>query len=85
MTDRLYFAIAQHTWGKGETRAKAVKEMKARLPTCIPENGEFAVWSCPPSSRVTEFGEIAYSVNEKPPILVSRGKLGDINRRGLQP
>lgn len=73
--DREYIAVGPNCWGKGSTAADAVKQMRANLPS-MARNGDYVVYSCPPSTRVTEFDELAYPKNaEKPPFEVRRGSV----------
>lgn len=84
MTERIYIAVGPHCWGKGDTSREAVKNMRRNVPTMLKGNGEFGVYSCHPESRVTEFGDLAYPKAEKPPVLVSRGNIGDTRQRRFQ-
>lgn len=83
MSQREYFAIGPKCWGKGKDRAAATKAMRRNWPSMVQPNAEYVVYSCPPGTRVTEFGELAYPKDaDKPPFEVSRGAA---NRGGLIP
>lgn len=83
MSDREYFAVGPHCWGKGKDRTSATKQMKRSWPSMIPATAEYAVYSCPTGTRVTEHGELAYPKDcDKPPFLVSRGTA---NKGGMIP
>lgn len=83
MSDREYFAVGPNCWGKGKDRTAATKQMKRNWPSFVQPSAEYAVYSCPPGTRVTDFGELAYPKDcEKPPFLISRGTA---NKGGLIP
>jgi hypothetical protein len=71
MSERIYIAVGPQCWGEGGDRTKAVKAMKKAWPT-FTQHGEYTVWSCPPGSRVNEFGDIAHPT-ESAPVLVAKG------------
>lgn len=72
--ENVYISVGPHCWGRSDTRQKAIREMKRNWPSMVPPTAEYAVYSCHPDTRVTEFGELAYP-HGADPVLVSRGRL----------